>query len=93
MTWTTSLHKFTIFSRKDFYGSLETPHDDLDDSRRRIGGSTRQGPWGDGLHQLDTMAKMSAWEDPRSGYSRSIEFIYNGTNWLEIARTAQDVPN
>jgi hypothetical protein len=115
--------------------------------------TTRQGPWGDGLHQLDTMTfksvmapncqfsneflitiadareftlgspmnagygqriaitirnasngaigactwnpifKMSAWENPRSGHSRSIEFMYNGTNWLEIARTAQDVPN
>jgi hypothetical protein len=39
------------------------------------------------------MAKMSAWVNPRSGHCRSIEFMYNGTNWLEIARTAQDVPN
>lgn len=117
------------------------------------GVTTRQGLWGDGLHQLemlgfddvltpncqssnefivtaidarafaigaplnpaygqritvtiinasrDTMGacawqaifKMSAWENPRNGHSRSIEFMYNGTNWLEIARTAQDVPN
>jgi hypothetical protein len=115
--------------------------------------ATRQGPWGDGLHQLDTMAfngimvpncqfsneflftitdareftlgpplnaaygqriaitmrnasngaigactwhpifKMSAWENPRSRHGRSIEFMYDGSNWLEIARSAQDVPN
>jgi hypothetical protein len=35
--------------------------------------------------------KMSAWENPRSGHSRSIEFMYNGTNWLEISRS-QEVP-
>jgi hypothetical protein len=117
------------------------------------GAVTRQGPWGDGLHQLDMLAfnsvmkpncqfsnefvitatdareftidsplnptygrritvtirnaskgaigastwhpiyKMSAWENPRSGYSRSIAFMYNGTHWLEIGRTALDIPD
>jgi hypothetical protein len=37
--------------------------------------------------------KICTWENPRSGHSRSIEFMYNGTNWLENSRTAQDVPN
>jgi hypothetical protein len=115
--------------------------------------ATRQGPWGDGLHQLDMLAfsavltpncqfsnefivtatdareftlgapmnptygqritltikngskdslgrchwqpiyKMAAWENPRSGHNRSIEFMYTGTDWLEIKRTAMDVPN
>ncbi|MGO8828551.1 MAG: hypothetical protein ACLQT5_04840 [Steroidobacteraceae bacterium] len=117
------------------------------------GVTTRQGLWGDGLHQLEMLAfnaaitpncqysnefvitaadarefaidsplnpahgqritvtirnesngaagsctwqpvfKMSAWQNPRSGHNRSIEFLYDGKNWLEIARTAQDVPN
>ena len=37
--------------------------------------------------------KMAAWENPRTGYSRSIEFMYTGTDWLEVGRTPQDVPN
>jgi hypothetical protein len=115
--------------------------------------ATRQGLWGDGLHQLETLAfnavltpncqfsneflvtatdareftidsplsptygrrititikneskgnlgsctwqaifKMAPWENPKNAHSRSIEFMYEGTNWLETARTAQDVPN
>lgn len=115
--------------------------------------ATRQGPWGDGLHQLDMLAfsavltpncqfsnefivtatdardftissplnptygqritltikngskdslgpcnwqpvfKMATWENPRSGHNRSIEFMYTGTDWLEIKRTATDAPN
>jgi hypothetical protein len=37
--------------------------------------------------------KMAAWENPRTGHSRSIEFMYTGTDWLEVGRTPQDVPN
>ncbi len=37
--------------------------------------------------------KMAAWENPRNGHSRSIEFMYTGTDWLEVGRTPQDVPN
>jgi len=118
-----------------------------------VGLSTRQGLWGDGLHQLGVLAfdavitpdcqfsneflitltdarefiiadplnptygrrititirnaskgnagtptwqpafKMAAWENPRTGHSRSIEFMYSGTDWLEVGRTPQDVPN
>jgi hypothetical protein len=114
--------------------------------------TTRQGLWGDGLHQLDVLAfnpvltpdcqfsnefiaaipdardftlasplnpaygqriiitirntslgatgactwhpvfKMAAWESPRSGHGRSVEFMYNGSHWLEMARTVQDIP-
>jgi hypothetical protein len=37
--------------------------------------------------------KMAAWTQPGTGTSRSIEFIYNGTNWVEVSRTTADVPN
>jgi len=117
------------------------------------GMASRQGPWGDGRHQLDALAfdttltpdcgfsneflvtptdardfsirsplnpsfgqrigitirnpsqgavgtcswepifKMGAWQNPRGGHSRSVEFMFNGTDWLEISRTAQDIPN
>ena len=37
--------------------------------------------------------KLSAWTQPANGFSRSIQFRYNGTNWIEIGRTNADVPN
>jgi hypothetical protein len=114
--------------------------------------TTKQGLWGDGLHQLDVMPfigilapdcqfsnefivaptdaraltiasplnptygqrititvknvsdaassctwqpifKMNAWDAIRGGHLRSIEFMYDGANWLEIGRSAQDLPN
>jgi hypothetical protein len=30
---------------------------------------------------------------PANGTSNSIEFLYNGTNWVELFRSALDVPN
>jgi len=37
--------------------------------------------------------KMAAWTNPANGFSRSISFIFDGTNWVESARTPADVPN
>jgi hypothetical protein len=37
--------------------------------------------------------KMSAWTNPANANSRSITFIYNGTNWIQISQTGVDVPN
>jgi hypothetical protein len=37
--------------------------------------------------------KMAAWTNPASGYSRSIDFQDDGTNWVEVSRTPGDVPN
>jgi len=37
--------------------------------------------------------KMATWTQPANGYSRSITFYYNGTNWIEYTRTNSDVPN
>lgn len=37
--------------------------------------------------------KLSAWTSPANGFSRSITFLFDGTNWVEINRTTADVPN
>jgi len=37
--------------------------------------------------------KLGAFTNPGNGNSRSIEFAYNGTNWIEISRASVDVPN
>jgi hypothetical protein len=42
----------------------------------------------------DTAFKLgAAWTSPANGYSRSIDFEYNGTNWVEATRSAADVAN
>jgi hypothetical protein len=37
--------------------------------------------------------KMAAWTQPATGFSRSITFVYDGTNWVESGRTPADVAN
>lgn len=37
--------------------------------------------------------KMASWTNPANGYSRSISFFYDGTNWIELSRTPADVSN
>lgn len=37
--------------------------------------------------------KLATWTKPANGFSRSITFRYNGTNWVETFRSANDVPN
>jgi len=37
--------------------------------------------------------KLAAWTQPASANSRSIDFEFDGTNWVECSRTAADVPN
>jgi hypothetical protein len=41
----------------------------------------------------DAVFKMTAFINPATGFSRSIEFRYDGANWVEIGRAAADVPN
>lgn len=37
--------------------------------------------------------KMSAWTQPANGFSRSITFRFDGTNWVQMNQTGVDVPN
>jgi hypothetical protein len=46
-----------------------------------------------GVLTFDTLYKASAWTQPANGFSRSIDFKYNGTNWVQIGQTGVDVPN
>jgi len=35
----------------------------------------------------------AAWVQPANGFSRSIQFLNDGTNWVEVSRAAADVAN
>ncbi len=37
--------------------------------------------------------RLGSWTQPANGFSRSIEFRYDLTNWVEVSRTPIDVPN
>lgn len=37
--------------------------------------------------------KLSAWTQPANGFSRSIDFRYNGSIWLQVSQTGVDVAN
>jgi hypothetical protein len=46
-----------------------------------------------GVITWDTKYKMSAWTNPATGFSRSITFMFDGTNWYQISQTGVDIPN
>jgi hypothetical protein len=46
-----------------------------------------------GAATFNAVFKMSAWTNPANGFSRSIEWEFDGTNWLQISQTGVDVPN
>lgn len=46
-----------------------------------------------GTATWNSVYKMVAWTQPADGYSRSIDFLFDGTNWVETNRSAADVPN
>lgn len=51
------------------------------------GGALGIGTWAAGYHMA------GAWTQPLNGQFRTIEFRYDGTNWLEMWRSAADAPN
>ena len=47
-----------------------------------------------GALTLNAAYKVSAvFPPPANGYSRTVRFRYDGTNWVEVGRTAADVAN
>lgn len=54
--------------------------------RNNSGGAMGAITWGSAF-------KLAAFTNPANGNSRSIEFAYNGTSWIEISRATADVPN
>lgn len=54
--------------------------------RNTSGGALGTATW-------NAVFKLAAWTQPATGFSRSITFYYDGTNWIESSRTAADVAN
>ena len=50
------------------------------------GGALGAVTWGGGY-------KLATWTSPATGFMRAITFIYDGSAWRELNRTAADVPN
>lgn len=47
-----------------------------------------------GALTLNAIFKIgAAWTQAATGFSRSIWFMYDGVNWIEVGRTAADVAN
>lgn len=46
-----------------------------------------------GVITWNAVFKMSAWTNPGNGFSRSLDFEYNGTVWRQVGQTGVDVPN
>lgn len=46
-----------------------------------------------GVATFNAVFKMTAWTQPANGFSRTIYFRNDGTNWVEVGRTAADVAN
>lgn len=46
-----------------------------------------------GVATWNAVFKMRAWVQPATANSRTIDFDYDGTNWVEAHRTEADVPN
>jgi hypothetical protein len=46
-----------------------------------------------GVVTWNAVFKMAALTNPATGFSRSIDFRYDGSNWVQISQTGVDVPN
>ena len=46
-----------------------------------------------GVITWDAVFKMSGWVNPANTKSRSVTFVFDGTNWNEISQTTADVAN
>lgn len=46
-----------------------------------------------GAATFNAAFRLAAWTQPANGFSRSITFQWNGTQHVEVSRTAADVPN
>lgn len=46
-----------------------------------------------GAMTFNAVFKSPAWVQPANGFSRTVTWSWNGTNWIETFRSAADVPN
>lgn len=42
---------------------------------------------------FNAVFKLSAWTQPANGFNRTIDFEYNGANWMQKAQTGADITN
>jgi|SRR5438132_6147851 len=72
--------------------TIANPLNPMDGQRITV---TIRNTTGSGLGSVvwDTLYKLASWTSPNNGTSRSIDFRYDGTNWVEVGRTPSDVPN
>lgn len=54
--------------------------------RNTSGGALGAATW-------NAVFKLATWTQPANGFSRTIHFAYDGSNWVEAARTPADVAN
>lgn len=54
--------------------------------RNTSGGALGTATWG-------ALYKLATWTQPATGFNRSITFLFNNTNFIELSRTTADVPN
>lgn len=46
-----------------------------------------------GVATWNAVFKMAAWAQPANIFSRTIQFRFDGVNWVEFSRTAVDIPS
>jgi len=46
-----------------------------------------------GALTLGSLYRSAVWTQPAKGFSRAIDFQFDGARWIEVARTPADVPN
>ena len=89
--WLANLYDVTVTDTNAF--TIANPvNADADGQRititiRNTSGSTL------GTVTWGTLYKLAAWTSPSPGFSRSIDFRYDGSAWVEVSRTPSDVPN
>jgi hypothetical protein len=101
VTWAASMgidasrgNEFVVTATDGATSQINTPTNPTSDQRITIrvrnarGGGAAMGTlnWGAGY-------KMATFDKPADGFSRAIDFQYDGTNWIEAGRTPADVPN
>lgn len=85
-------NEFDITATNGTAFTINAPTNPIDGQRITItlrnasGGALGAATW-------DAVFKMSAWTNPANAFSRSIDFKYNATNWVQVSQTGVDVPN
>lgn len=83
---------FTIDANNGTAFTINAPTNPTDGQRITVklknssGGALGAATW-------NAVFKMSAWTNPANGQNRSIDFEYDGTNWIQVSQTGIDVPN